>query len=372
MDPTQKGQAVLIIGAGPVGLAAALFLTRRGIAVRVLDADAAPHSTSRALAVSPRTLTLLKDSGVTDAMLAEGNSVGGMQLLYRGKPLTRIAPDWARIGTPYPMLILPQARSEALMIEALSALGVRVERGRTLTSLSQTETTVTAAFADGERINGPLLFAADGAHSTARHALDIAYPGDSNPEPWHLMDVDLDGPPPHDGFIDFGSGSAFVCLPYSGNRYRLFAFGRALPDSIPSDWRVGAVHWQSEFTVSHRIAERLSVGRIALGGDAAHIHSPIGGRGMNLGIEDAWVFSACAADFLNGETGRLADYNRLRHPADAAVVRAIRAITRFVTDGGFIADVLKRTAPPIATRFPGLINRALRIGMGLDHPVRLR
>ena len=363
---------VLIIGAGPVGLAAALFLTRRGVSVRILDADAGPHPTSRALAVSPRTLELLTDSGVAAAIVAEGNKVDGIRLFYDGAPLATVIPDWRRMGSPYPMTILPQARSEAHLIEALSALGVAVERGRALTGLSQTEDAVTAVFADGETQTAPLLFAADGAHSVARHALNIGFPGDSASRPWHLMDADMEGPPTDQVWVNFGSGRAFICLPYAGRTVRLFTFGQPLMDSIPKDWRLGAIRWQSDFTVSHRIADRLSVGRIALGGDAAHIHSPIGGRGMNLGIEDAWVFSACAADFLSGETSRIDDYDRLRRPADAAVVKTIRAITRFVTDDSFIADAAKRTLPPIATRFPGLINRALRVGMGLDHPIPLR
>ena len=365
-------EPVLIIGAGPVGLAAALFLTRRGVPVRILDADARAHATSRALAVNPRTLTFLKDTGVTDAMMAEGNPIQGIQLNYAGRRLAAIRPDWDRIGSEYPMLILPQARSEAHLIDALTKQGVVVERGRTLATLSQTQDAVHAVFADGEILTAPLLFAADGAHSVARHALNIDFPGDGSPTAWHLMDVDMDGPPPNEAWIDFGRGRALVCLPYAGDTFRLFSFGQPVQAAVPADWRLGPVRWQSDFKVSHRIGERLSVGRIALGGDAAHIHSPIGGRGMNLGIEDAWVFAACAADFQDGEPGRIEDYNRLRHHADAAVVKTIRAITGFVTDGGLIADTAKRTLPPLAARFPGLINRGLRVGMGLDHPILLR
>lgn len=365
-------QPVLIIGAGPVGLAAALFLTRRGVPVRILDAESAPHTTSRALAVSPRTLDLLQDSSVAEAILAEGNAIEGLRLNYDGRLLAHVKPDWERIGVAHPMTILPQARSEAHLIEALAALGVTVERGRALAGLSQTEDAVAAVFADGEIVTAPLLFAADGAHSVARHALGIDFVGDGSPEPWHLMDVDIEGPPQHEGWINLGLGRALVCLPFVGQTFRLFAFGQAVLDGVPDSWRLGTVRWQSDFKVSHRIARRLSVGRIALGGDAAHIHSPIGGRGMNLGIEDASVFAACAADFLNGETARIADYDRLRRPVDAAVVKTIRTLTRIVTSNGPIADLAKRTAPPIAVRFPALIDRMLRIGMGLDRPVRLR
>ena len=126
---------VLIIGAGPVGLAAALFLTRRGVPVRIVDADTAPSETSRALGINPRTLALLSDTGVTAAILAEAQPIRALSLHHHGQPLAKIALNAAALGADHPMVILPQARSEAHLTEALSALGVRVERGRGLRGL---------------------------------------------------------------------------------------------------------------------------------------------------------------------------------------------------------------------------------------------
>ncbi len=120
------------------------------------------------------------------------------------------------------------------------------------------------------------------------------------------------------------------------------------------------------------MVQRMTVGRVCLGGDAAHIHSPIGARGMNLGIEDAFVFAACAADALAGQTGRLEDYDRLRRPVDAAVVRNVRTLTSAVRDTSARADQLRRFLIPLIARAPFLLHRILRVGMGLDHPVRLR
>ncbi|QTC93165.1 FAD-dependent monooxygenase [Brevundimonas goettingensis] len=134
----------------------------------------------------------------------------------------------------------------------------------------------------------------------------------------------------------------------------------------------GKVRWQSEFKVSHRMAPTMAVGRVALAGDAAHIHSPIGGRGMNLGIEDGYVFAACAVDALQGDLSRIADYARLRHAVDAAWVKTSRGLTGFVTDQSAKARFLKRIAPPIAASLPGLINQALKRGLGLDHPTAVR
>ena len=363
---------VLIVGAGPAGLAAALFLSRRGVPVRIFDAGAEPTRTSKALGVNPRTLALLEDTGVSARILAEAQEMRALFLHHNGKPLTTLKPDWKALGATHPMVILPQARTEALLTEALAALGVVPERGKALTALAQTDDVVTANLADGETIRTPLLFAADGAHSTVRKALDLDFPGDGWDEPWKLMDVDIDGLQPDQGWIDLHDDGALIVLPFSGQTFRLIGFGRPLLDDLPSEWTVGTIHWQSDFHISHRMVERMTVGRVCLAGDAAHIHSPMGARGMNLGIEDAFVYAACAADFLNGEAGRLDDYNRIRHPVDAAVVDRVRRLTGMVRNTSPLADWLKGVVPPLLSRLPFVLNAGLRVGMGLDHPVTVR
>lgn len=363
---------VLIVGAGPTGLAAALFLTRRGVPVRIIDAAPEPTRASKALGVNPRTLKLLEDTGVTAAIEAEAQGMRALRLHRLGRPLATLTIDWAALGVDHPMVILPQARTEALLTEALAAFGVAPERGLGLTDLSQTGDAVTATLSDGSGVTVPVLFAADGAHSVARKALGLGFPGDGWNEPWQLIDVDLTGPAADEGWIDLRPAGPFVCLPYSGTTFRLIGFGPPLLDNLPRGWSAGEVRWTSDFHISHRMVETMTVGRVCLGGDAAHIHSPIGARGMNLGIEDAFVFAACAADFLSGEAGRLEDYGRLRHPIDAAVVRRVRTLTSAVRDTSGRADLIRRLAIPVLSRLPFVMNRIIRVGMGLDHPVRVR
>lgn len=363
---------VLIVGAGPAGLAGALFLSGRGVPVRIIDAGVQPTQTSKALGVNPRTLSLLEDTSVTACILAEAQEMRSLFLHHNGRPLSTLTPDWKGLGAGHPMVILPQARTEALLTEALARFGVTPERGKALAAVSQTGDAVTAILADGEVIQTPLLFAADGAHSTVRHTLGLDFPGDGWDEPWQLMDVDIDGPRPDQGWIDLHDAGVLVVLPFSGRTFRLIGFGRPLLDSLPSDWTVGTVHWQSDFHISHRMVERMTVGRICLAGDAAHIHSPLGARGMNLGIEDAFVYAACAADFLNGEGDRLEDYNRLRHAVDATVVDRVRGLTGMVRDTSPLADWLKGVVPPLLSHLPFALNAGLRVGMGLDHPVTVR
>lgn len=361
----------LIAGAGPTGLAAALFLARRGVVVRLIDVASEPTATSKALGINPRTLDLLAETGVTARLMAEAQTARRLHIHRHGRTLAVVRLEALRLA-PWPLLILPQARTEALLTEATAALGVVVERGLALDNLSQDDHGVTARLSSGETVRTPLLFGADGAHSIVRKRLGLGFPGDAWTEPWQLIDVDLSGPPADEAWIDFRDDAIFVCLPYSGSRFRLIGFGPPLLDNLPQGWRAGAVRWRSDFHISHRMATAMSVGRVALGGDAAHIHSPIGARGMNLGIEDAFVFADCAADSLAGQTGRLADYDRLRRPVDQAVVRRVRALTSFVRNTGPGADLARRVAIPIGTRLPFVLERIARIGLGLDHPVRLR
>lgn len=363
---------VLIVGAGPTGLAAALFLTRAGVAVRIIDAAPEATATSKALAVNPRTLELLEPTGVAALIRAEGQPIKAIRIAREGRIAATLRPHWDRIAPGRPMTILPQARTEALLAETLADLGVRPERGVALTTLSQTPDAVTAILSNGETVTASLLLGADGAHSAVRHTLNLDFPGEASPIPWTLMDVDIEGAPQDEGRIEFQRSGPIVILPFRGGTFRLIGFGGDLLPRLPSEWSAGTVRWASDFKVSHRMVPTMAVGRVALAGDAAHIHSPVGGRGMNLGIEDAYVFAACAVDALNGNPGRIADYARLRHAVDGAWVRTARTLTAFVADQSPTARLIKRIAPPILASTPGLIDLGVKRALGLDHPTAVR
>ena len=180
----------------------------------------------------------------------------------------------------------------------------------------------------------------------------MRFPGDALSETWALADLELDGPVPGCINIDFQPEGLLVAFPFSGRRWRLIAIGGDIDAELSNGWSKGATFWASEFRVSHRVAGRMSVDGIALAGDAAHIHSPIGARGMNLGIEDAWVWAACAADALAGRPERLGDYGRLRLEVDAGVVRRIRRVTNAVQANGAAATLLRRIMLPLIARAP--------------------
>lgn len=364
----------LIVGAGPTGLAAALFLHERGVAARIVDSAPEPAETSKALAFNPRTLELLEPSGVGAAIGAVGRPIGRARLTAGfSRELASID-----IGAAHPrhrMTVLPQARTEALLTAELERRGLRPERGVALETLREESggLVVTLRGRDGaaETVRPPILFGADGAHSPCRHALGLGFPGSTRPEPWPLFDIglraDLDPASAHIALFDDG---LVFCLALEPGLWRVLG---NVPDPLhrlPPGTERGEIVWTSSFRISHRVASAVALGRVALGGDAAHVHSPIGARGMNLGIEDAYVFAAVAVDALAGRRP-LSDYDRLRRPVHRAVVRRIGLMTALATGRPRWLRPIRDVALPWLTAFPPAVNLMRQAVTGLDHEVRL-
>jgi 2-polyprenyl-6-methoxyphenol hydroxylase-like FAD-dependent oxidoreductase len=364
---------VLIVGAGPTGLAAALFLAQRGIAVRLIDAAQTPTTTSKALLVNPRTLEILHDSGVAARIMTEGVRLTGA-CLHRGAKLVA-ALDMLELLPGQPLIGLAQARTEALLTEALLAQGVEVERGVSLQTLQQDTDRVTLSLqhADGrlETITAALVFGADGARSTVRHQLGLAFEGSSLPEPWRLWDVQLQTTlDPQRAHIVFLPDGFMFLMALKSDVWRVIGNSADPLAQLPAGSVPGTVWWQSEFHIAHRLASRVCVGRVALGGDAAHIHSPLGARGMNLGIEDAWVFADCAADALDGRLQRMREYAELREVVHHRVVKKIAAITRMMRGKPAALARIRELIMPQLLKLPQARKRMAATISGMDHPLR--
>ncbi|WP_157956635.1 FAD-dependent monooxygenase [Dyella sp. C11] len=373
---TTSNPDVLIVGAGPTGLAAALFLTQRHVPVRIIDTAAQAATTSKALAVNSRTLEVLRSTGVSDRIVAEGWAVRGGTLHEDGRDVLAFDLPPATDATQA-MTVLPQAHTEALLTKALAANGVTVDRGVSFQALSQdlAEVIATLQHADGrsEQVTTRLVFGADGAHSTVRHALKLDFAGSSLPEPWLLwdvvMDTSLDAYRAHvlferDGFI-------FV-LRLGDNVWRVIGNTHDPLGTLRRYGSLGDISWESQFHIGHRVASQAGMGRVSLGGDAAHIHSPIGARGMNLGIEDAYVYADCAADALAGDMGRMNDYAELRHAVHKAVVRRIGAMTRLVHGRPSWLRWVRDEVVPVAGHLAFTRQLMMRTVGGLDHALKTR
>jgi 2-polyprenyl-6-methoxyphenol hydroxylase-like FAD-dependent oxidoreductase len=365
---------LMVVGAGPTGLAAALFLTRRGVPVRIIDAAAQPTTTSKALLVNPRSLEMLQESGVAACIIAEGWAVKGMAM-HRGN--REVASVDLQHQMPQLPIGLAQARTEALLNDALEALGVHVERDVSLQTLQQDsqQVTLTLQQADGstQTVQAPLVFGSDGARSVVRHALGVDFAGSSLPEPWLLWDVRLDTPlDPLRAHIALQPDGFLFLMHLQAGIWRVIGNGTDPLAQLPYGSVPGEVMWRSQFHIAHRLASKAGVGRVVLGGDAAHIHSPLGARGMNLGIEDAYVFADCAFDALNGKLERMQQYAELRQPVHSQVVRNIAALTRVMRGRPAPLRWLRNTLMPELVKVAPLRRRLLKTVAGLDHPLRTR
>ena len=365
---------VLIAGAGPTGLVLALWLTRRGVRVRIIDKAPEPGTTSRALAVQVRTLELYRQLGIADALIADGTRIKGLNFWAGGAHAARVPFESLGEGlTPYPfVLVHPQDRHERLLIRELEALGVAVERGVELTQLEQNAAgvRVTLRGADGrEEISETAWLAGcDGASSTVRHQLGVGFPGGTYTGRFYVADVEAAGPAVNGELhIDLEQADFALVFPLKGDGHiRLVGIvrdvdadgvltfedvrGRAL-EQLHLD--VTKVNWFSTYNVHHRVANRFRDGRVFLLGDAAHIHSPVGGQGMNTGIGDAvnlaWKLAAVIA--RESPPALLDTYEPERIAfARVLVSTTDRAFTFVTREGGLARLIRTRVAPVVAPR----------------------
>lgn len=365
----------LIVGAGPVGLAAALLLKHEGINVRIIDSELNPSPYSKALAVNPRTLELLEHTGITEEMLKRGKPIQEMHFYINNKPRTLPIKD---LKHKYPfMLALSQATTESLLTDALKKLGIEIERGHRLTTCQQNgeNTTVTVTKDNTKEVLNPTwLLAADGAHSTVRHELGISFEGSKVPEPWYLADVplqnDLQQNAAHAWFFSEG-GFLFLLPVVKDIRSKTEPVWRVIANFLNLFERVefikpsGPPLWESKFNISHRIASTLSMGNVYLAGDAAHVHSPMGARGMNLGIEDAWTFAKLL------KNGNPEGYNRIRKAIDHGVVNRVETFTNLARGQSAFTRMARQILLPVLPKISLLRKTMLKTASGLDHSIKL-
>ena len=367
---------VLIAGAGPTGLVLALWLARFGVKVRVIDKTAEPGTTSRALAVQARTLELYRQLDLTDAVLASGHRVPAFNLWVKGEAAARIS--FGSVGeglTPYPFLhIFPQDQHEQLLIERLLGFGIVVERHTELVRFSEEKDRVVA------RLRGPggqefdcaatYIAGCDGARSIVRETIGTGFPGGTYRQIFYVADVQATGPAV-DGelHVDLDEADFLGVFPLAGQgNARLIGTvrderaGRAetltfkdISDRAINHLKVEVkqVNWFSTYHVHHRVTQHFRKGRAFLIGDAAHIHSPAGGQGMNTGIGDAINLAWKLAAVLAGRAGDnlLDSYEAERIGFARRLVATTDRIFSFATAEGWIATIVRtRIAPLVIPR----------------------
>jgi 2-polyprenyl-6-methoxyphenol hydroxylase-like FAD-dependent oxidoreductase len=337
---------VLIVGAGPTGLTLAASLRVRGVRTCVIDRQAEGANTSRAAVVHARTLEVLEPLGVTQRLVALGIQARRFTIRDRDRVLMPIG--FTELPTQYPYtLMVSQAVTESVLLQRLVELGGQVLRPRTLAALAQDASGATATLDDGSSIRARFVVGADGMHSAVRQRAGIAFNGGSYGESFVLADVRLTGGAPADEVVLYFSPAGMVVLaPLPGGVHRVVAtvsdapeqpdaaYVQALLDARgPQRERavVQGLVWSSRFRVHHRVAESYRSGRILLAGDAAHVHSPAGGQGMNAGILDAISLAGALEQALGGSAASLDAYTAERRPVAQQVVALADRLTRLAT-----------------------------------------
>lgn len=338
---------VLIVGAGPTGLTLAASLAARGLKPRVIDRQPTGVNTSRAAVIHARTLEVLEPLGVSEQLVSLGVKAARFTIRDRDRVLVPIS--FSRLPTRYPYtLMISQAVTEKVLLNRLEALGGRVIRPQSLTELRQDCDGVDAMLADGTSVRARFVVGCDGMHSAVREAAGIGFEGGSYAESFLLADVRLSGHAAADEVVLFFSPRGMaVVAPLPDGVHRIVApvedaperpdaaFVQALLDergpSISPVKVLGEPIWGSRFRVHHRIADRYRAGRVVLAGDAAHVHSPAGGQGMNMGILDAVRLADALQGALSGRMDALDAYAAERRPVAEQVVALADRLTRLAT-----------------------------------------
>ncbi|MBW4331950.1 FAD-dependent monooxygenase [Stakelama sp. CBK3Z-3] len=386
MDHADINCEVLVIGAGPTGLMAANLLNRCGVDVRIVDLRAEQSRESRAFAVSARSLELFAALGLVDRLIERGAITSGIDFFVSGKWVGGL--DYDRVearDTPYRfILMVPQSETESVLIDSLGETGLAIDRGIEITGLAQDEDGVlaTGKRADGSavRIAARYVLGADGAHSIVRESLNLDFDGARYPQTFLLGDVQLDWPLDHGRFRIFMHGERIgLFFPLHGTGLSrvmttdLRAGGGGdpvRPEPLPLDELQAAfaeatcqpvrLHdpvWLTRFRTHHRAVDRYRAGRVFVAGDAAHIHSPAGGQGMNTGLQDAanlaWKLAAVLRG--NADDALLDSYESERLPVAREVLRFTdRLFAVAAGQSGWRAQLRDLLAPAILGPASGL------------------
>ena len=359
MTDSELTSDVVVVGAGPTGLMLACELAMHGVGVRLVERRTETPNITRAFAVHARTLELLDCRGLVD------------DLLSRGVRIDEVAPapgavlNLRELPSRYPMLLIaPQSATERLLEARAHELGVQFSWGAEVTALTQDASGVRLELADGRALRSAYVVGCDGAHSRVRGLVGIDFVGSQYETHILLADVHMTSPPEDAMFAKTNAEGIVLVLPFGDGWFRLIAWDR-LRERAPldepvteqelrdaclriagEDFGMNEMRWSSRFLSERRQARRYRAGRVFLAGDAAHVHSPLGGQGMNTGIGDAVNLGWKLAEVVRGTApaALLDGYESERHPVGARVLRMTDAFNKLVLGTSAVGRAFRRVA----------------------------
>lgn len=386
MPPAMTDTDVLIVGAGPVGLFLACECARRELRFRLIEQHAAQSAHSKALAIFPRTLEIFDMAGIAAPFLDAANRVTTIVVATGTRTLARM--PFAPASSPYPFVaMVPQDATERLLADALRSRGGAVEYRTSFAGAEQDVDRVRVTLERGgrrETLAARFVVGCDGAHSTVRQGLGLAFEGGEYPERFMLADVETNEALPADEMqLCPNRAGPLAIFPMSATRRRIVAMidvpqgdapsldltRRLLAERAPAGIEARALHWSSYFAIHHRRVATLRAGRIFVAGDAAHIHSPFGGQGMNTGLHDAWNL-AWKLDLVvhgHGADPLLDSYSAERIPVIRGVLETTHFLTRAMGTPSAFAETLRNAVIPLVSRLApfqhALVERLSELGI---------
>jgi 2-polyprenyl-6-methoxyphenol hydroxylase-like FAD-dependent oxidoreductase len=374
MTQSPHDTITLIVGAGPTGLTLAIELARRGVSFRIIDREAERTRSSRAIGTQARTVEVFRLMGIPETALEPAARPRALRFAERDRTLARIAFGDGTPGALPRLISMDESDTERMLEQRLEQLGGRVERRTQLLGFRVEGERVTATLQGPDatsELETRFLVGADGAHSTVRHEAGIGFAGAAYPQRFLLADLDIDWDLSHDeGHIWIGDDGLVATIPLPGERrYRVIV--PLSPGSAAKEYeseaeiaseaetllrqrtgvtlrRIGDPVWASAFRIQRRQADRYRRGPVFLAGDAAHVHSPVGGQGMNTGIQDAfnlgWKLALAARN--QAAPGLLDTYQAERQPIARSVLRGTHLGTRLVLAQNPLMRVVRERAVP--------------------------
>jgi len=339
---------LLVVGGGPTGLLMAAEAARHGMKCRVIDKSTGVPKESRALAIQPRTLEVFSFLGIVEKFLAKGLAVHAANQMDGTEKLARIS--FEGLDSPYPFILsLSQSQTEEILREHLTSFGVKLESEVEFLHLRQEENSVISTVrhldtGKEEEISSAWVVGCDGAHSQVRNALGLSFLGKEIPNAFSLADLEIEWDLPHDEVFAFlGAKRPLITIPMPGlHKYRLVFIREKEQPTDPTlpeiehllklaserDFRASQLTWATNFFIHTRLVKDYRKGRVFLAGDAAHIHSPAGGQGMNSGLQDAFNL---AWKLASGDPLLIDTYSLERHSWAKKLLHATHRITQLVS-----------------------------------------
>ena len=367
--PTKLDTDVLIVGAGPVGLFLANECARRGLRYRIVEARATQSEHSKALAIFPRTMEIFDMAGIVDPFLEQANRVTSVRIVAHGKTIAHM--QFTPEQSPYQFVaMVPQNITERLLVEELVRKGGTVEYETAFVSAAESDDHVSVTLAQNDqplKLTAAFVVGCDGAHSAVRHLLKLPFAGAEYDDSFILADVETnDALPVNELQLCPNEVGPVAIFPMSATRRRIIAsikvmegdvpslelVQKILAERAPSGVEARALHWGSYFRIHHRQVAQLRVGRFFIAGDAAHIHSPFGGQGMNTGLHDVWNLAWKLDLVLHGHGNQqlLDSYNAERRPVIKQVIDTTHFLTKALGTPSKLAQLLRDTVIPMVSR----------------------